>query len=249
LRALQAIQRIAAKCWVGVPSQIREVFLDFDDILPLAMHGEIADLRKDQRGRLSMRFAGLDSETIRQALDRLYAGVRLTPVAAAARRSAALIVDRPDLMRAMSDSRTRLASDIRSIRPGETGEEAFARQRLTISEAYQTNPELQDLAGALRAHNRLVNQIICGLLGVAEQIEPMRLTSSVGAIVNRRVEGFRHVELTVSGSETGFLRPTHPVWIDFFSPLDGLYFIERHTWAFASSEECDLGLKSFDPVE
>jgi len=36
--------------------------------------------------------------------------------------------------------------------------------------------------------------------------------------------------------------------MDFSSPLDGLYFVERLTIAFSSSEECDLGLVAFDNI-
>jgi hypothetical protein len=99
---------------------------------------------------------------------------------------------------------------------------------------------------ALRAFNQYVTRIIWTLLGAAEQIQPATITYSVGAIVERVVAGERHLDMTVTSDSTALLRPTHPVWLQLGTPLDGLYLVERHTLAFGGREENDLGLMAFE---
>ena len=247
LEASQAMQRVAAKCWSGVPRDIRRALLDFGDLLPPAMHSYFADLRQDEPGRPALRFDGLDSAPVRASLSALYEEVRGTMIALKARDAVTdLVRRRPDLTSELVSTRDRVLPGARQIRAGEKGEEAFARARSSVLGAYSATPEVDDVVRPLRAYNKLVHRIIGVLLGLAELPEPVRITDALGAVADHLVDGGRHLDLTVRHEGAPLLRPTHPVWIDFKSPLDGLYVVQRHTLAFAGGEEDDLGLVALE---
>ena len=248
MKGVQAVQRIAAKCWAVVPREVRKGFVDFDDALPPAMAGEFSDLRKDEPGRLALRFAGLDAQDVRESLSALYAEIKRTETAGRARDAGVTLSDDSRLMSKLLGIRNRVEAEARKIYAGETGIEAFGRSRRVISEAYDDAEDLTDIVRSLRVYNRLITQVIWTLLGLAEQVVPARLSEHKGAIIDGVVDSERHISLTVTEAFAAFLRPTHPVWIEFGSPLDGLYFVERHTMAWSGSEEDDLGLIAFDWV-
>lgn len=241
-RAFQAVQRISAKCWIGIPAAVREIFLDCDDLLPPMARGEIVDLRRDQPDRPSLRFAGLDSRHVRAALQELYAVVDASSSATRAREAASVLRREPDLIQAMSEVRTRLEMDVRTLRAGETVAQAGQRARRTVAGAYDDRPELHEVVSALRAHNRLVTRIVCVLLGAAEQLEPAMVSDMPHAITERIIVGERHLDITMTIGSMALLRLTHPVWLELETPLDGLYLVERHTIAVGASVENDLGL-------
>jgi hypothetical protein len=168
--------------------------------------------------------------------------VRESATARQARATSDVFLGRPDLMRAMTEVRARLGTDIRTVRQGETIATGLNRTRHTVAAAYNDNPALVELVASLRDHNRTVTRVMWALLGAAEQRAPAVVTETVGAISVNRVAEERHLDLTLRDEGAALFRPTHPVWLQLGSPLDGLYFVDRHTVAFAGGEENDLGL-------
>lgn len=242
--AMEAMQCVVAKCWTGVPVDIRRAFLDLDDVRAPGTESYIANLRLGDASS-SLGFAGLDSRPVRRALARVYALVEKTPSAASARGAARILQRRQDLMRVLIIMRERIGFGLLLNRPGDTISKALERTRAEIAGAYGSNSELAGLVNAFRAHNRLVTRIVWMLLGVAEQFEPAVVTETVGAISDRVVDGERHIDLTVRSQHFALLRPTHPVLIQMSIPVDGLYFLSRHTVTLGAIEEDDLGLVAF----
>jgi len=244
--AMHACQRIAATCWTGIPADIRQLFLDFDEILPPGARGEISDLRRDQPDRPAMRLAGLDSPPVRAALRELYSAVQASPSSAEARQAARVLRSRADLMRTMLEVRTRLESGVRTVRAGEKPSDDFERARVTIARAYDDFPELSGPVAAFRRHNQCVTRILCTLLGAAEQLQLAALVEMPDAITERFFDDERRLDMTIRGWQMALIRPTHPIWLELGSPLDGLYLVKSHVLAFAGSEENDLGVIAFD---
>ena len=177
--AHEAVQRMAANCWSGVSPNIRKAFLDTDDLLPPAMRGEIAELRRTIRGQSALTFAGLDAPQVQRALGRLFAEVRESRSAGEA-RDAASTIQRLKLVTVLADVRAKVEPHIRTINAGETGGQGMARTRQTVMAAYDANPQLATLVSTLRSHNRFVTRILWTLLGAAEQVEPTVINDTVG---------------------------------------------------------------------
>ena len=127
-----------------------------------------------------LRFAGLDSGPVRESLAGLFAAVKQTSIFDEAQDAAARLGKRSHLGLELSKTRTNLAREIREVRQGEIGEDAFRRQRLTVSQAYSAHPELDMIVASLRSLNRLVTHVIWTLLGLAEQVAPIRITEVRG---------------------------------------------------------------------
>lgn len=246
--AYQAIQRVAAKCWAGVPSDVRRVLLDVDDAQPVQSTVFTTDLRQDEPGRRSLRFAGLDSMTVAAALTNLYRAIQGTEYAAEARERSAELAEDARHMAQMRAIRAKVRADARTIQAGETGGEAQARALASLRDAYLGTPELGPAVAALRTLNRLVHRTIWALVGLAEQVEPLRIREVVGAVVDDVADDARSLEMTIVNPMAALLRPTHPVWVELSTPIDGLYLVARHTVAWAGAEEIDLGLISLEPA-
>jgi hypothetical protein len=244
--ALRAIQRIAAKCWAGIPREIWQQFIDFDDINPGAMQGEISQLRRDVQGVGALRFAGLNEEPSQSALGVLFTEIKSLGLYESANRAAAHIMNTPAFLQALRSERSKIASDLVTV-PGETGAEYFERCRRFVSSSYTNSPEVLTAVQQLRAYNRLVLRVVWALLGLCEEIEPARINETSRPLSDSIRQGERIVDLTVTDPLSTFLRPTHPVWIALSTPLDGLYFVEGHTVAFGGLGESDLHLVAFEP--
>ena len=243
--ARRAIQRIAAKCWAGIPREVWQQFIDFDDIAPGAMQGEISELRRDVRGVGALRFAGLNEDPSQSALSSLFEETRALDMYDIADRAAARIINNPMSLREFTTERSKVLSGLRAI-PGETGVEYFERCRNAVSSSYSSYPDVLGAVRSLRAYNRHVLKIVWALLGLCEQIEPARITQTSGPLTDSMRNGERIIDLTVTDPLSIFLRPTHPVWIALSTPLDGLYFVEGQTMALGGPSESDLHLVAFE---
>lgn len=249
MKATAAVQRIEAKCWIDVPREIWQVFLDADDAIPPAIHEGFTALRRDQQGRPALSFAGLNAMSVRQSLSTLSAGIRATAVATDARRAADQLSRRPDLLQELVAVRQVVGAEALTPKRDETLADACERSRRNIDNAYLFSTELLDRVIKLRAYNLLITRAIWALLGLAEQFEPLEIKGCAGAFVDEIVAGQRHIHLTTTDQATGFPRTSHPVWLKFGSPLDGLYFVLGYTMAIAGAAEADLHLVAFDPVQ
>jgi hypothetical protein len=187
-----------------------------------------------------LSFAGLEAPRVQAALGRLFAEVRVSKAAVDAHK-AATSLGRGKLRGAMAAVRARLLPELRTIYRGETGGQGMERTRQAVATAYDNHPELATVVSALRSHNRYVTRIIWTLLGAAEEIQPTVVKSIAGPITDRTVDGERHVALTANDTLLALVRPTHPVWLELGSPLDGLYVVEGIT-ALLGPHEADLEL-------
>jgi hypothetical protein len=240
-QAHEAVQRIAANCWSGVPPDVRASFLDYDDLLPPATWHYLADLRKSKRGQNALKFAGLDAPRVQAALGRLFAEVRRSESAVSARDAAARL-QRLKLVPVLTTVRRRLETEIHTIYKGETGEEGMSRTRRTVDAAYADNPDVAALVEILRRHNRYVTRVMWVLLGAAEEWQPVVVSQTSGPINDATVNGERRLNLTVTAMPfMPFVRLTNPVWLELQSPLDGLYVVEGYT-TLLGPYEADLRL-------
>jgi len=244
-KASLAIRRMAAKCWAGTPSDVRMIFIDSDNVMPPGLHGEIAELRFDQRGIPALKFAGLDSPPVREAIDCMCRSVRSSSLALKARDAAKTIQQNPAFLLRLALVARELSPSFLTINAGETGEQAFARMRTTAFRAYDDFPDLRDLVLVLRSFNKLVTRVIWTVLGVAELFEPPHIAITSSPVQIESKGGRRHLVITTGSYIAPLLRTTHPVWIDSGTPIDGLYFVNRLTSAFSGRSEVDLGLTAF----
>lgn len=120
-----------------------------------------------------------------------------------------------------------------------------ARQRgLEIVRSTYAGTPVENIANAFRRYNRLVQQIICSILGLAEVIPgPFVLTDPVGTLRCTRDRGASPFIRLTSVDATGvFLRLTHPIWVDTGTPLDGLHVLVGYTMNLAPEAASDLSL-------
>lgn len=243
--AIKAIQRIAAKCWTGVSSDFRKTFLDQDDLPPIASNSYISNLRQDKPGVAASRFGGLNADSVRDALSRMYTEIASTRTAVGAREAAVSIERNPHALQDLMSVREGVQKRLREYPPDATIAEVNEYMRTVVDDAYTNSEHLGDVVTALRNHNRFVHWILWAVLGTAESVADVRVTSTKGAVVEQLIDGERQISFTVEQGEAAFLRTTHPVWFELGSPLDGLYWVQRHTLAFAGGQQNDLTVVAY----
>jgi hypothetical protein len=241
LAAKRAVTRIAAKCWAGIDSQRRLIFVDEDNLQPILGRRNIYDLRSETVGR-HLDFEGLSEPEVRNALTTVYMAARATPAY-------------EDALRADNDlqrSPRKLALWAQLAEKGHRGLQATTG--LTIQEARQRGLEsviatyadtpVEDIASAFRRYNRLVQQIIWSVLGLAEIIpEPFVLTDPVGTLrCTPATDASPFIRVTSIKATSVFLRPTHPIWLETRTPLDGLYLLVGYSMNLAPGAASDLSL-------
>jgi hypothetical protein len=243
--ALKAAQRIASKCWTGVASDFRTAFLDLDDLPPVASHSYISGLRQNQPGLAASRFAGLNMDAVRDALTRMYGEIKSTETAVIARSAASLLERKPAYFADLMSVRGRTQKRLQDHPTDATIAEVHDYMREVVEQAYSTFPHLEDIVASFRNHNKFVQQILWAILGTAEATVDVSIHATMGAIIEEVVDGERQISFTVEQGEAALLRPTRPVWVELGTPLDGLYWVKHHTFAFASGQQDDLTLVAY----
>lgn len=246
--AKRALQRIAAKCWAGVPRECWQTFLDFDDITPLAAQGQIFELRRDVRGAGALNFGGLSNDLVRTPLEGLFSIAKQSKPYEDALQAADTITKRQEMLRHLAEERNRVLAELARPQSEEIGADFFARSRRTIINAYSSDAELKAAVSKLRAYNDVITKVVWTLLGLCEEIEPTVVRTLSRPVTETVSDGHRFVDLTISESLTFHLRPTNPVRLELNTPLDGIYFVQGHTlaWSAGSSDESDIHLLAFD---
>ena len=246
--AKRALQRIAAKCWAGVPRECWQAFLDFDDITPLAAQGQIFELRRDVRGAGALSFGGLNDDLVRIPLEELFSIAKQSRFYEDALHTANMLMKRQGMLRSMAEERNKVQAELASPQSGEIAQDFFSRSRRSIVDAYSSDPALKAAVSTLRAYNEVVTKIVWTLLGLCEEIEPTVIRTLSRPVTETVSDGHRFVDLTISESLTFHLRPTNPVRLELNTPLDGIYFVQGHTlaWSAGSSDESDIHLLAFD---
>jgi hypothetical protein len=242
LAAKRAVCRMAAKCWAGIDAQRRAVFVDEDNFQPVWGQSNLFDLRSDTPGR-HLAFEGLADPDVRAALSQIFKAAKTTPAYEnALRADRELERSQEKLMlwaRLAKQGHDNLAAALHNLMIGE------GRQRgLEIVSTVYAGTQVEGVADAFRRYNRLVQQVIWSLLGLAEIIPtPFLLTKAVGTLrCTRDADGSPFIRVTsVEGADV-FLRVTYPVWLDTGTPLDGLHLLIGYTMYVAGGALSDLSL-------
>lgn len=242
LAAQRAVTRLAAKCWAGIDSELRVIFIDEDNFQPIWGQTTLYDLRSDSLGR-HLDFEGLNAPDVRAALRMVYEAARATPA-----YENALQADRQ-----LRQSREKMIVWANLARKGHQELEAATRG-LTVKEGRERGMEIvrtsyagsqvEGIAAAFRRYNRLVQQIIWSVLGLAEIVPgPLVLTSPVGTMRSTRDgDGSPFIRVTSTEATEVVLRQTYPVWIDTSTPLDGLHLLVGFTMMLSAGAASDLSL-------
>lgn len=231
-RGLKAMARIASKMSAGIDRDVRVVMADVDNFQPIWNGGVLFDLRDDPVGP-ALKFEGLDSPAVREALRRVWAAARATPTYSAAVEAARLVCeDRALLLRwAHLSQAARVALD-ETLKSDTIGAGPIRGEEI-LRDAYAGSP-LEPVAAALRQQNRLEQEVCAAILGFADS-EPLIITDPVGTVRCRTdATGTPSVHLSVPDDSAGPLRLTHMVRLSTGMPLDGLHSVSGYTMSFST---------------
>lgn len=233
-RGLKAMARIASRMSAGIDRDVRAVMADVDNFQPIWNGGVLFDLRADPVGP-ALKFEGLDSADVREALARVWAAAKATPTHSAAIKAARLVrEDRSLLVRWAQLSQTaRVALD--ETLKSETIGAGPIRGKEILRNAYAGTP-LEPVAAALRRQNRLEQEVCAAILGFADS-EPLVITNPVGTVrcqADATREPLIHLSVPDDGA-AGPLRLSHMVRLSMGTPIDGLHSVSGYTMSFSSS--------------
>lgn len=243
MAAKRAACRMAAKCWAGIDSQRRRVFVDEDNFQPIWGQPNLYDLRSDTLGA-HLDFEGLNNPEVRVALAAVYKEARATPAYEAALRADRDLERSRDLLIAWAliaaKGHKNLGNALRSLPIGE----GQRHGREIVRTTYAGTP-VEEIAGAFQRYNQLVQRIIWSILGLAEiATGPYVLTEPIGTLRCTRSDvGSPFIRVSTENATNDFLRCTHPVRLETGTPLDGVHTLVGYTMAFASATTIDLSLE------
>jgi len=182
--AWRAMQRIAGRCWVPMRSELRTMIVDQDDLGPNASH-YIPASRVHEPGP-ALRFAGLESTRVQEAIDALVVACRSTPCYQRALECVSRMEQNSDLRTRVDKRRKRIVGE---LQPPErmTIADADNRARLIVRHGYENaDGDVRVVADAVRAHNELVNYLLFALLGFAETSRTVVIGAESGPMRGRR---------------------------------------------------------------
>jgi hypothetical protein len=175
----------------------------------------------------------------------MYSEVATTGTAVRAREAATIIEEKPAILLELMSVRNGIEKRLREHPSNATIAEVNDFMREVMGNAYTSLEHLEEIVTSFRNHNKFVHQILWAILGIAELVADIRITSTKGAVVEQMIEGERQLSFTIEQGEAAFLRATHPVWFELNGPLDGLYWVQRHTLAFAGGQQNDLTVVAY----
>lgn len=242
LAAKRAVTRIAAKCWAGIDAQRRLMLIDEDNMQPILGQTNVYDLRSETVGR-HLAFEGLSDPQVLPALTAVYRAARATPAYESAFGADGELQRSPRKLAIWAKLAEKGHSELQATSRGLTIQDA--RQRgLEIVRSTYAGTAVEGIANAFRRYNRLIQQIVWSILGLAEVIPaPFVLTDPVGTIrCTRDSDANPFIRVTSVSATSVFLRLTHPIWVNTGTPLDGLHVLVGYTTNLASQAASDLSL-------
>ena len=232
--ALRAISRVAAKCWSGVDPQIRMAFVDVDNCHPMWNMGVLVDLRSDSPGPW-LKFEGLDGPDVRPYLAEIWTAARRTPTYDAAVDAARHLERDRSLMVGFAEQTQAGIEALNQALRTETIGEGARRGRQIVRDIY-AGTAVEPIVDALRRHNHLVQEICAAIIGLAEELQPTTITTTIGAIrCTFEEDGGPCIRLTALDDFVAATRLTHPVLLDVGVPVDGLYTVLGYGLSFAQT--------------
>jgi hypothetical protein len=245
--ALKAVQRIAGKCWAHVREDLRHIFVDYDDLLPIERHAYITSLRFGTVGP-HLNFCGLNQAETSEVLRTMWGAVRASELGEEVLEASDRAGHSAKVMRELANSRLQFTRSLQERGQMRLGD-AWERHRELVRGAYwDVSIACQEVTAVLRRFNGFVHRILWTILGIAdagvlpvieESVSPHQLSTSA--------DGQRRLHLTADLPELFWLRPTHPILVSLSTPTDGLYVVEKYTISFSGGMQSDLRLESVWP--
>jgi hypothetical protein len=244
LEAKRAMSRIAAKCWVGIDSRRRAVFVDEDNFHPIWGKSNLWNLRLETLGR-HLDFEGLSEPGVTTALEAIYRAAHATPAYERALDADRQLARSPAKLNLWAQIAKKGNDDLDAALKGLVIGDGLKRGLEIVAMLYADTP-VADIAASFRGYNHLVQQIVWSILGLAEmEPGPFSLTDVVGAIrCTHGRDGGPVVRVTCLGEGLVLLRLTNPIWLKTATPLDGLYTLAGYSVTLAPGAASDLSLSS-----
>lgn len=242
LDAKKAMARVAAKCWAGIDSQRRAVFVDEDNFQPIWGHANLYDLRSDTPGR-HLDFEELGSSDVRAALKVIYEATRATPAYEDALRADRELAQSRDKVITWARLAQEGHAELREALDGLVIQDGRRRGEEIVRSLYADTP-VEGIAAAFRRYNKLVQQVVWSILGLAEASpDPLVLRDPIGTLrCTHDDDGSPFIRVTSTSASEVFLRLTYPIWLDTGTPLDGLHLLIGITMTLGPASACDLSL-------
>lgn len=240
--ALKAMARIAAKCWAGIDREQRMVFLDEDNFHPIWNQTNVHNLRSDESGPW-LKFEGLNQPTVAAALGQVYNAARATPAYAQAKEASGRLGRSRTLLLVWAQLAQRGHAELNKALQESPIGEGRERGDAILRELYAAT-SVEALAVAFQRYNRLVQQIVWTILGLAEVVPGPVVIGDVVGTVRCTIDDAEgpFVRLTSTNAAAAFLRLTHPVQIAMGLPLDGTYNLVGYTMTLAPDAASDFSL-------
>jgi hypothetical protein len=250
--AAEAVAGIAALCWAPVPSEVRALVMDEDDLGPFFSR-YIPATRVGSSAAVSST-AFREPGTL-AALRSLGAAAVATPSCQLAAISTNQL-DEQDMLE-LTECRERIETTIgETIEPGLTGETVLsseAARRMVLADGYRgASFAVQAAVAAVQQHNELVNHVLWVLLGIAEQREAPTVLAEIGNGPLRQQRDGRHVDIriTLHSSDVASLRPIPaPLIIQAGLPSDGVYLIRAYRSQWSGGTHTDITARRLAALE
>jgi len=218
------------------------VFLDEDNFQPIWNGTNIYNLRSDGPGPW-LRFEDLDQPAVSSALTAVYTAARETPAFKKARAASERLLRSESLRLTFARLARQGHDQLNQVLQESQIGQAHERGLSVLRELYAGTP-VEDIVQEFRRYNKLVQQIIWTILGLAEVVpEPIVIRDVTGTVRCTFDDGGApFVRLTSTDFGAWVFRLTHPIQVAVGLPLDGLYNLVGFTMAFASGAANDFSL-------
>ncbi len=218
------------------------MFIDEDNFHPIFGLKYLYDLRSETLGR-DLDFEGLSGSDVRRALSAVYKAARATPAYENVMRADRELERSPDKLILWARLAQKGHQDLEATLRGMVIEDGRERGLEIVRTTYAGTP-VEGIAAAFRRYNRLVQQVVWSILGLAEVMPgPFVLTEAVGTLrCTYASDGSPSIRVSSREATSLFLGVTHPVWLDTGTPLDGLHMLVAYTINLSPGAASDLSL-------
>lgn len=232
-----ALQALTDGAWGAIRPDVRMLFVDVDDVLPLPFQGidAIPQLRMKHPPKFNAvpGSVGLATDDL-AAWGGLWKSAHRTPAFQRALAAAKQVRADRHLYRMLLEHRSGLLSAFPAPAGRRLPEYARELEELARGAYNNVSSRIREPAVSLRMYNELVHACFVAVLGWVELTrEPTAITLGHETPI-RVVHAWRNQEihLTVADPAAAFLPMLSPVLIDTGGPLDGLYLTTAGQYQF-----------------
>lgn len=246
--AWRAMQRVAGRCWRPVPSHVRLLAVDQDDLGP-TVSPYIPASREHEYGP-ALRFAGLDDVDVEERIATVVAACRATPCHEHVAALSAQVQADASLRRRAAQQRERIVSRL-TFQERLTIGQANERRSSIVQQGYDTaERDIREFALAVRAFNELVNYVLFTILGLAEAHEIIEVSEDTGPIRCRRKPRLLWVHFASFDPRISLAgHPPAPFVMNTGTPLDGLYILEGSSVSWSGRTLVDVHARRISDLE